>query len=83
MPSLETDLSQEIMATIVHIAGYVCRKSFSEDQDETYHYYENYGEFTNSLSRGGLTVPGDTACQWAAMCFLIFDSLKHKYAGHL
>ena len=78
LPLLESDISKETMSNIVHIAGYVCRKSLSEDEDETYHYYEKYGKFTNSLSRGGLTVPGDKACQWAAMSYLMFGSLKHK-----
>ena len=78
LPLLESDISTETMTNIVHIAGYVCRKSLSEDEDETYHYYEKYGKFTNSLSRGGLTVPGDKACQWAAMSYLMFGSLKHK-----
>ena len=78
LPSLESDLSKEILANIVHIAGYVTRKSISEDQDETYHYYEKYGKFTSSLSRGGLKIPGDKACQWTALSFIIFDSVKNK-----
>ena len=65
------------MANIVHIAGYVYRNSHSE-HDENYHYYEKHSEFTNSLSRGGLTVPEDKACQWTAMSFLMFDSVELK-----
>ena len=46
LPLLESDVSKETMSNIVHIAGHVCRKSISEDEDETYHYYEKYGKFT-------------------------------------
>ena len=50
LPLLESDISKETMTNIAHNAGYVCRLSLSEDEDETHHYYEKYWKFTNSLN---------------------------------
>ena len=50
LPYLESELSEQIMANIVHIAGYPSQKSPSEIEGETYHYYERHGSSTNSLT---------------------------------
>ena len=78
LPDLESSVSEEIKANLVHISGYVTRKLNVKDEenDDTYHYYEEYGCYLASLDRGGLKVPNDTACQWAIFCFIIFDVIK-------
>ena len=78
LPSLESSLSAEAQSNIVHIAGYVSRKISAEGQEDTYRYYEKYGQFTAVLSRGGLTVPGDKVVQWTAFSYLLFDHIKDK-----
>ena len=59
LPELESSLSVDTIMTLVYIAGYVVRND-DDDVDDTYFYWKN----TNEMDRGGLTIPGDSACQW-------------------
>ena len=75
---LEMTLEATTLSSIVHIAGFACRKMCGENLEDTRYYYEKYGDFTKDLSRGGLTIPGDKFCQWTAFSYIMFDWIKEK-----
>ena len=79
LSDLETSVPDETKSNLVHIAGYVTRKSSNESEiEDTYHYFEKYGEYSASLDRGGLNTPGDVVCQWTIFGLIIFDSIKYS-----
>ena len=55
---------------LVYIAGYIVRKD--TEIDDSHEYYEKYGSFTDNLNRGGLSLPGDSACQWTFFSYIMF-----------
>ena len=69
---LESSINQLTLITIVYIAGYV-QKSEIKIYDDTTNYYQKYGDYLNSLNRGGLQIPTDTLVQWSLFCFLFFQ----------
>ena len=79
---LENSVTDENKSVLVYIAGYVTRKDDELDEiellDHTTDYYEKYGDYTKSLDRGGLNIPGDCPCQWAIFCFILFNAVKSK-----
>ena len=72
---LEEILPVDTIMGLVYIAGYVIRKD-ERDEDSTV-LSEKYGDFVRSLNRGGLSLPGDSVCQWVIFCFMVF----HKVAS--
>ena len=64
----EGKLATDNKMSLVHIAGYVTRKDIglnkAELLDSTTFYYQKYGQFTDTLDRGWLNVPTDSAFQW-------------------
>ena len=56
LSSLEDNLAKEVKMALVYIAGYVTR---NDHVDDTKYYVEEFGEHTEELNRGGLTMPGD------------------------
>ena len=70
LPELEKSLSQDVKSTLTYIAGYIVRKD--ENLDDTHFYFEKYGDFTDDLNRGGLTIPGDSVCQWVFFSYTLF-----------
>lgn len=82
LEALESSLSNETKAVLVYIAGYVTRRDMvlSEEEllEQTSFYYQKYGQYTDSLDRGGLKVPSDRACQWTIFCFLVFGVVKNS-----
>ena len=77
LQTLENSVSKELKANLVYIAGYVTRNVESTVED-TNEYYENYGTYTELLNRGGLTVPGDSICQWCIFCYIIFNKINAR-----
>ena len=47
-------------------------------KEDSFRYFEKYGGFTSSLSRGGLVQAGDCACQWTIFCYIAFQSVSDK-----
>ena len=80
LEKLEDTISKATKMSLVHIAGYVTRKDPALDEEqllnETTFYYQKYGDFTDSLDRGGLNVPTDSTCQWAFFCYVMFNQVK-------
>lgn len=80
LETLEDSVPFETKSALVYIAGYVTRKDPESDEatllGQTTFYHHKYGEYTNSLDRGGLKVPSDRACQWSIMCFVLFNVVK-------
>ena len=70
---LENDLAMDTKMALFHIAGYIVRKD--EVSDDTYSYHEKCGNFTDDLNRGGLQIPGDSACQWTFYCYIMFHEV--------
>ena len=77
LPEMENDVKPEVKSSLVYIAGYVKRRDTSF-KDDTYCYFEKYGQYTSSLSRGGLVEAGDSACQWAIFCYISFKLVCDK-----
>ena len=78
LPSLENSVCKETMMTVIHIAGYIVRNNNTNSQQDTYHYFKKYGEYTETRNWGGLSTPGDNVCQWTTFGFTLFESIKHK-----
>ena len=55
-------------------------KQCLEEMEDTYFYYETYGEYSQKQNRGGLTLttPPDSVCQWTIFGFIIFNTVKSK-----
>ena len=79
---LEKKIPDETKISLCHIAGYVTRKDEAIAEqlllNETTFYYQKYGKFTESLDRGGLKIPTDSACQWVFFCYIMFNAVKEK-----
>ena len=73
-------ISKDNKISLVHIAGYATRKDIGLDEVEllnaTTFYYQKYGKYTDTLDRGWLNVPSDSACQWAFFAYLMFNAVK-------
>lgn len=81
LPALEQIIPTGTKMALVHVAGYVTRKDeLTEEQlfEVQSQYYQEYGSFTQSLDRGGLKVPSDTACQWTFFSFIMFNAVKEN-----
>ena len=70
----EKDLSFETLADIVYIAGYVIRHDLLTE--DTSDYCEKYGSFLKEINRGGLRIPGDSACSWTMYCYVVFHEVN-------
>jgi hypothetical protein len=82
LSDLEGKISTDNKMSLVHIAGYVTRKDIALDEVEslgiTTFYYQKYGKYTDTLDRGWLNVPTDSACQWAFFGYLMFNAVKNS-----
>lgn len=76
LDQLEDYLPQDVKMTLVYIAGYVIKKQ-AFAVDETFFYYEKFGEYFKTLNRGGLTIPGDHVCQWVYYCYILFRDVAN------
>ena len=74
LPKLEKSLPWEVKMTLVYIAGYVVRKS--PVNDDTNRYLEEFGGYLKQLNRGGLTLPGDTICQWVVYSYILYHQIN-------
>ena len=66
LPKLEENVAEETKMALVRVAGYVTLNDNVTDDDlfeVDMKYYRKYGAFTQSIDRGGLNIPSDTACQ--------------------
>ena len=79
---LESSVPTETKAVLVNIAGYVNHKDLELAEEalleQTTFNHQKYGQYTDSLDRGGLKVPSHRACQWTIFCFLIFSVVKNS-----
>ena len=79
LPELEYSLKDEIKHSLVYIAGYVTRRDdVCEESEDTYNYFEKFGEYTSSLDRGGLKKANDSTCQWTIFSYLVFSSIVSR-----
>ena len=80
LEQLEGEIPDATKMSLCHMAGYVTRKDPAETEERllgtTTFYFQKYGKFTNSLDRGGLKVPTDTACQWTFFGYIMFNAVK-------
>ena len=74
LPKFEDRTSEDTKIALIYIAGYIVRKNYIED---TFKYHQKYGAFVNDLNRGGLTIPGDSACQWSFYCYVMFREVAN------
>lgn len=77
LPAHESSLAKDVKMALVYIAGYVIRKD-SPIVEDTKFYVEQFGNYTEELSRGGLTLPGDVICQWVFYSYIIFHHINHS-----
>ena len=80
----EDKISVDNKMSLVHIAGYVTRKDLALTEEKllgaTTFYYQKYGKYTDTLDRGGLNIPTDSACQWTFFSYLMFNAVNTMYA---
>lgn len=76
LEELEKSLSNDVMASLVFIGGYIQRKAGSFYEFDTMIYFDNYGLYLNTLDRGKLTKPHDTLMQWTIFCFILFTEIS-------
>ena len=50
LPDLEASLPSNVIENLVYVAGYLTRKEYPTE--DTYHYYEQYGDYTRKLNLG-------------------------------
>ena len=62
--------------SLVYIAGYIIHED--ENPDDTFYFYEAYGNFVKDINQGGLTIPGDKVCQWATYCYILFYEVYNE-----
>ena len=74
LPKLEDRMSENTNMALIYIAGYIVRKDYIVD---TFKYHQKYGAFVNDLNRGGLTIPGDSACQWSFYFYVMFREVAN------
>jgi len=72
---IENLLSTDSIMALVYIAGYVIRHD-DLSSDESFLFYERYGDYMKQLNRGGLTIPGDCVCQWVMMSYILFQKIS-------
>ncbi|GFO14770.1 group XV phospholipase a2 [Plakobranchus ocellatus] len=77
LPNMEHSVKDDVKYSLVYIAGYVIRKD-KEEVEDSCSYFEKFGAFTLSLSRGGLFQAGDSVCQWTIFCYMMFQSVWEK-----
>ena len=75
LPKLEMSLPIDVKETLVYIAGYVIHKDVPVE--DTLHYFNKFGNFTEEMSRGGLAVPYDSICQFVFFSYILFHEMKH------
>ena len=68
-------MPKECKQALVYIAGYVTRRD-TDKEGETHFYHEEFGQYTDTLDRGGLNVPSDKACQWSIYCYIVYNVVK-------
>ena len=73
LPELELKVQDETMFSFVYISGYIQLKNGYDNNEESYLYYDRFGNYFDSLNRGGLTPPYDNVVQWAVFCFILFN----------
>ena len=58
------------------MGGYII-KNFPSDEnmEQTFDYYEKYGNFLNDRNRGNLKIPEDIIVQWIILCYILFLNL--------
>ena len=60
LPELELSLrAQNNHMALLYIAGYVCRRN-KEDPEDTFVYFEKYGRYNGTFSRGKFNIPADS-----------------------
>ncbi|GFO34545.1 group XV phospholipase a2 [Plakobranchus ocellatus] len=79
LPNMEHSVKDDVKYSLVYIAGYVIRKD-KEVLEDSCSYFEKFGIFTLSLSRGGLLQAGDSACQWTIFCHMMSSQYVKRCA---
>ena len=74
---LENSLTISTKTALVYIAGYVTRKDEELPEKDllevTTFYFEKYGSYTDELDRGQFNIPTDSACQYNAICYMLYN----------
>ena len=73
LPALENSLCEETKMVLVYVAGYVVRHH--DVGDNTYLIFAQFGSYLRDLNRGKLQIPGDSTCQWAFFCYIMFHEV--------
>ena len=79
--ALETPVSNDTKTTLVCITGYVCRNDLVNE--DTFSYYEKFGDFSREINSGSLKVTGDTVYQWTIYSYIFLPKLSMILARFL
>ena len=75
LPELEDSLANDVKESLLYVAGYVVRRDSDDHVEDTFSYYDKYGDFTKELNRGGLKIPSDSVCQWVFYSYIMFQQV--------
>ncbi|XP_047135436.2 uncharacterized protein LOC124812623 isoform X1 [Hydra vulgaris] len=68
LPNLESFISSDTNMALIYISEYLTRKDneLSENEllEKTTFYHQKFGQYIESIDRGGLNIPTDNTCQW-------------------
>lgn len=74
LEEIEKALDEQVIMGLLYVSGYIQRKCGYDDPFDTKYYYDTYGDFIDSMNRGGLLIPFDGLVQWSLFCFIVFSS---------
>lgn len=80
---IEKALDDEVIMGMLYVAGYIQRKCGYDDSCDTKYYYKTYGNFIDSMNRGGLLTPFDGLVQWSLFSFIVFSSFTGDICRNL
>ena len=82
LPALKDSIPVDNKNSLVYIAGHVTRKDDQMSENEllsviTFNH-KMYGGYVDSMDRGSLKIPTDSACQWTFFCYTMFQYVSSK-----
>ena len=83
LPDLEGSGVDAAKTNIVHFAGYAVRKlNVADSGEDTFPYYEKYGDYTALLDRSGLRLRWTQCVSGQYSLTLCFSQLRQKSVEH-
>ena len=81
LPELESSVTEDTKMVLLYIAGYITRYNSASSEtflNETTFYHQKYGQYLDTMDKGGLNVPPDSTCQCPVFCFILLKAVTEK-----